>query len=234
MDIQIKDKSFTRELFNSRYEFEIFGKNVDHVIANTLRRTILSEIPTFIFNDIEITDNTSIYNNNQLKLFLQNIPVVGIKNIPAKYKKKSSDDTTKDIIDDDEQNIEELIGNNEAEIETETEYVDLNILETMTLYLEYHNMTNEIYSVTTNDAKFYYLGKEIKSPYPNPVIIIKLQPQQKIKLTANSVIGIEKEDGKFSCVSICAFNQITDNKFLFFLESRGQLDEKEIVKRACY
>lgn len=230
MSVQIKNKLFDKEIFNSRYEIEMSGKDIDHVVVNTLRRFILSEIPIFVFNDFEISYNTSVFNNNQIKLFLKNIPVVGIKNIPLKYKKKKLLD---DVAEEDEE-LEELIGNNEAEIETETEEIESSSLDSLTLYLEYENNTDEIISVTTNDAKYYYMGKEIKSPYPKPVILIKLQPKQKIKFTARSVLGIEKEDAIYSPVSVCAFNQLDINKYLFFLESRGQITEKEIIKRACY
>lgn len=230
MSLQVKQKMFDKELFNSRLEFEISGKDIDYVIVNTLRRFILSEIPTLIFNDFEIVTNTSVFNNNYLKLLLQNIPIVGIKNIPMKYKKKA---VTEEEAEEDE-DLENLIGNNEAEIETEEETIEDSSLESLTMYLDYVNKTEEIVSVTTDSAKFYYKGNEIKSPYPNPIILIKLQPGQKIKLTAKSKLGIEKEDAKYSPVSVCAYNQLTDNKFLFFIESRGQLPEKEIIKRACY
>lgn len=227
MSVEIKSKLYDKELFNSRFEFEVFGKDVDYVLVNTLRRFIMSEIPQFIFDEFEIIENSSIFNNNQLKLYLRNIPVIGLKNVPLKYKKK-----TKEEVEEDE-DLEELIGDNEPELDTETENVEVDSLESLTMYLDYHNTSQEIKSVTTSDAKFYYLGKEIKSPYPNPVILVKLQPGQKVKFTAKSVLGIEKEDAKFSPVSVCSYNEINDNKFLFFLESRGQLDEKEILRRGC-
>ena len=230
MSLQIKQTLFEKELFNSRLEFEISGKDIDYVVVNTLRRFILSEIPTLIFSDFEIIDNTSVFNNNQLKLLLQNIPIVGVSNVPMKYKKKKY---IEDEAEEDE-DLNNLIGNNEAELDTEEETVEDSSLVNLTMYLDYTNNTEEIISVTTEHAKFYYMGNEIKSPYPNPVILIKLQPTQKIKFTAKSVLGIEKEDAKYSPVSVCAYNQINDNKFMFFLESRGQLNEKEIIKRACY
>lgn len=229
MSVTIKQLSYDKELFNSRLEIDISGKDIDYAVVNTLRRIILSEVPCLSFNNIEISENTSVFNNNQIKLYLQNIPVVGVKNIPIKYKKKK-------IVDDEaeeDEELEQLLGD-EIENDTETNDLEETSLENMTLYLQYHNNSSEIKSVTTEDCKFYYMGKEIKSPYPNPIIIIKLQPNQKIKLTAKSVLGIEKEDGKNSLVSVCAFNEITDNKFKFFLESRGQIKEQEIIKRACY
>ena len=229
MSVKIKQLSHDKTLLNSRLEFEIEGKTIDHVVVNTLRRIIMSRIPSFMFGDFEIVKNTSVFNNNQLKLHIENIPLIGIKDIPMKYKKKKEED--EEEVDED---LEELIGNDEAELETETEPVSVSSLESLTMYVDYHNKTQKIVSVTTDDVKFYYQGKEIKSPYPNPMVIVKLQPNQEIKLTAKSVLGEEAEDAKFSHVSICAFNIINDNKYKFFIQSVGQLDEKEIIKRACY
>lgn len=230
MSLQIKQTAFEKDLFNSRLELEFSGKDVDYVVINTLRRFILSEIPQFIFNDFEFLENTSVFNNNQIKLFIQNIPVVGIKNIPMKYKKKKDNEEEAE----EDEYLNNLVGNNEAELETETEPTDDSSLESLTMYVNFTNDSQEIKSVTTDDVKFYYMGKEITSPYLNPVIIVKLQPKQKIKFSVKTVLGIEKEDAKFSPVAVCAFNEINDNKFKFFIESRGQLTEKEIIKRACY
>ena len=230
MSIKITEKSYDKELFNSRLELEITGKNVDFAFVNTLRRIIVSEIPCLSYQNIEITENTSVFNNNQIKLYLQNIPVIGVKNVPKKYKKKKEVEA-----EEEDEDLNELIGNNEAEIDNEIKKGELEetSLENMTLYLEYHNNTAEIKSVTTDHAKFYYMGKEVKSPYVNPVIIIKLQQNQRIKLTAKSILGIEKENATFSQVSVCAYNEIDPNKFLFFIESRGQIDEYELLKRGC-
>ena len=230
MAVQVKKLSHEKELFNSRLELEISGKDIDFAVVNTLKRVATSDVPSLCFNDIEITKNTSVFNNNQLKLYIENIPVIGVKNIPLKYKKKKLED---DDVEEDEE-LDNLLGSNEAEVDTETGDVESSSLENMTLYLDYHNSKNEIVSVTTDDCKFYYMGKEIKSPYPNPVIIVKLQPNQKIKLTAKSSLGVEREDGKHSLVSVCAYNELSENKFKFFIEGRGQLTEQEILKRACY
>lgn len=229
MAVQVKQLSYEKELFNSRLELDISGKDVDYAVVNTLRRVSISEVPGLAYNDIEINENTSVFNNNQIKLYIQNIPVVGVKNIPTKYKKKKVEE---EEAEEDEE-LDRILGGNDIDIDTETSDINITSLESMTMYVDYHNDSKAIKSVTTDDAKFYYMAKETKSPYPNPVIITKLQPGQKIKLTAKSVLGNEKENGIFSLTSVCAYNEINDNKFKFFIEGRGQLPEKEILKRAC-
>ena len=226
--MQIKKLSHEKTKMNSRLEFEMSGSEIDYVVTNTIRRTILSEIPIMVFYEIDITENTSVFNNNQLRLYIRNIPVVGVKNVPLSYRKK------KDKVDEaeEDEDLDDLIGG-EVEIVEEKEEVESSSLENLTMYLEYVNDSSEIKSVTTEDAKFYYMGNEIKNPYPNPVILIKLQPKQKIKLSAKTRLSVEKEDGKHSHTAICAYNELDKNKFKFFLESRGQLEEKELLIRAC-
>jgi len=228
--MSVKKLSHDKELFNSRLEINIKGKGIDHVIVNTLRRIIHSEIPVFCWDDFEITTNESIFNNSQLRLYLQNIPVVGIKEIPKKVPRSKENPDEDDEEDD---NLKEIIGIDDIETEDKI-MVDGTSLNQLTMFLKYHNNTNGIVSVTTDDAKFYYQGKEIKSLYPNPVILVKLQPNQHINLSAKTRLSNEKEDGKFSPVSVCAFNQIKEDDFKFFLESRGLYSEKDILLSACY
>ena len=47
----------------------ISGSSVNYIIVNTIRRIILNHIPIHAFNydDIIITKNTSVYNNNYMK-----------------------------------------------------------------------------------------------------------------------------------------------------------------------
>ena len=77
-NITIKKLLNETELFDSRLELDISGNNINHIIINTLRRITMSEIPIYVFNKINIIDNTSIFNNNYIKLRIKNIPVMGI------------------------------------------------------------------------------------------------------------------------------------------------------------
>jgi len=232
--MSVKKLSHDKELFNSRLEINISGKDIDHVVINTLRRIILSEIPVYCWDDFEITTNESIYNNSQLRLYLKNIPVVGIKDIPKKVPRIKENSTEEDDEDDEEDdNLKEIIGIDDIETEDKIK-VDGLSLNQLSMFLQYHNTTNGIISVTSDDAKFYYQGSEIKSPYINPIILIKLQPTQHINFSAKTRLSNEKEDAKFSPVSVCAFNQLKEDEYKFFLESRGLYTEKEILLSACY
>ena len=49
------------ELGNSRLEFKISGPNVDYIIANTIRRTIMTEVPIYAFGEFKFEKNSSVF-----------------------------------------------------------------------------------------------------------------------------------------------------------------------------
>ena len=117
------------------------------------------------------------------------------------------------------------------DISLETNYeVSSSNLKQLTLYLDKENKTKNIITVGTDDCKFYYKEKEIKSPYKVNIPLIKLQDGQNIKMTAISEIGIEKMDAMYSPASVLYFTKNTDNDYNFIIESRGQLREDTIFK----
>jgi hypothetical protein len=97
------------------------------------------------------------------------------------------------------------------------------------MYVDFENKSNDIYTVTTDDAKFYFAQKQISNPYPVPIQLVKLQPKQIINFSVVTSVGIEKENSMYSPVSICVYDQKSDNEFNFIIESRGQLNEVKII-----
>lgn len=193
--------SHDKELFNSKLDINIEGKDINYVVVSTLRRIIFSKIPIFSFTEFEIKENTSIFNNDQIKLRLKNMAIIGVKN--------------------------DLIFLNEEE--------SISSLKQLTMYINYQNTSENIYSVTTDDVQFYYGGDKIDKLYKTPIPLIKLQKNQKIKLSAITTVSTEESSSLksiFSPVSVCYYNEEKDNKFTFVIESRGQISEKEIFNRA--
>jgi len=220
LKIDIKQVSWDKELMSSRLEFEITG--ISHTIINTFRRTILSNIPIYSFNNITISENTSVFNNNYMKLRINNMPVYGIySDNPIFVPVEKKPDT---IIEENELN--------DIDINQNDEVINSSSLKLLTMYLDYHNNTDEIITAGTDDCKFYYIEKQIKSPYPKNIPIIKLQPKQKFKMSAITELGIEETNSIFSPVSIFTYKQLADDKFHAIIESRGQLDEKKIIQYA--
>ncbi len=219
-DIEIKQISWDKELMNSRLEFEISG--ISHTIINTFRRIILSSIPIYSFNNITISENTSVFNNNYMKLRISNIPVYGIH----------SDNP---IFVPSEKKLDKIVEENDLndiDINPQDDQINSSSLKLLTMYLDYYNNTDEIITAGTDDCKFYYIEKQIKSPYTKNIPIIKLQPKQKFKMSAITELGIEDNCSIFSPVSIFTYKQISDDKFIVSIESRGQLDEKTIIQYA--
>jgi DNA-directed RNA polymerase subunit L len=210
----------------SKLELTITGPEINNTILNTIRRTILSDIPIFAWTTFKFTVNTSVFHNNFIKNQIKNIPVWGIENKIDFYEK--------DIIIAD--------NNKEFDIEDIEDNVELNVdktvnstsLEQITMYVDYENKSNEIVSVTTDMVKFY-CGKQIENPYPIPVQIVKLQPKQKIDFSVVSSIGIEQMSTIYTPVAICVCypkDPPNVNEYILKLESRGQISEKRILQVA--
>lgn len=220
-NISVKQTLWERELVNSRLELNIKGKNINHVVVNTLKRVGTSKVPIFSFTNLNIHHNSSIFNNNYLKLRFKNLPVLGIKSNmtiyePVKKKEEVEDEETGFI------NIDDV----NMKVDKD---VNVSSLNKLTLYLEYENKTDKIVSVGTDDCKFYLKESQIKSPYPVNIQLIKLQPTQKIKLSAITELGIENMSSIYSPVSIFTYRENSENDYDLFLESRGQLNEYEIL-----
>lgn len=221
-DINIKQLSWDKELLNSRLEFNIKGNNINYAVVNALRRVGTSNVPIYAFTKIDINENTSVFNNNYLKLDIQNMPVIGISTDTDFFVEEKN-------IEEEETNImSNMIDDIEINMESKDDFKTTN-LKQLTMYLDYTNDTNNIVTVGTDNCKFNVSEKQIKSPYPVNVPIVKLQPKQTIKLSAITSLGIENMSANYSPVSIFTYKMNSDNDYTVILESRGQINEKRIL-----
>lgn len=217
--VKVVKKKIDDNKYFSKLRFNISGSDINFVVMNTIKRTIQSNIPIYAFKNIDIIKNNTIYNNNYIKLRLQNLPVWGIKNEMDKIMNTPDNITESDI---DQENIMDDI---DLTVETD---INTSSLENLTLYVNYHNKTDSIYCLTTENVQFYYKQSQIKSPYISPVQIIKLQPGQEIKMSAQTDLGIEDTSAIFAATSVCHYIENSENNFDFILESKGQITEKRI------
>ena len=228
---KISDIKFNQDLLDkndNRLELTLEGKDINHVVINTLRRVGMTDIPIYSFDDIEITENKSIFNNDYMRLRIRTLPLTNVAN-----KVIYLDDIEKEkVISPEnkllEENAEIAIGNDDIDF-NEVKQVVNDTYDMITMFLDIQNNKDEILSVTTDDCKFYNNGQEIKNIYNDPLLLIKLKKDQKIKLSAISKLGKEKTSGLYSAVSILTYKQLTDNKFKMIMESRGQLSEYRIM-----
>ena len=184
------------------------GNLVNTVFVNTLRRVCLDLIPFIAFNkdDIDIMKNTSIYNNDIIRLRLSTFPLIELKN-------------TSELIN----HINDFEQNKYSE----------DSFEKLSIFFSKNNDTNEVINVTTDDCQFYLGDKKIDSIYKVPLLITKLKQGEEIRGSCKSSIGIGLHNGIYCSVQRCCYEELKDNEFIFKIESRGQISEEEIMKRAC-
>jgi DNA-directed RNA polymerase subunit L len=216
MDLKVLEYDKTN--MESRLELNLKGKDINHILVNTIRRAAMSYVPIYAW-DVEINKNTSIYNNSIMKLRLQNLPIINIKNDNIYYTKEKEEIKEDNFIED-----------MELSVDTETKInIDMNNL---VMYLNYTNNDINNVNITTDDCIFYNNeGKKIKSIYTKPIPIIILQPKQTITLSCKLKLGIESMSAIYSPVSIFSYKENKENDYNLFIESRGQISEKDILLR---
>tara|TARA_B110000908_G_C10261773_1_gene459850 strand:- start:212 stop:1198 length:987 start_codon:yes stop_codon:yes gene_type:complete len=223
-NISIKMNDYDKTFLNTRLEFNIKGKDASYPLVNSIRRTALSDIPIYCWNTT-ITKNNSVFHNNYMRNRIKAIPVIGIENKLVFFKKEESNEN-----DDIEDNFVSI---DNVDINSTEEEIDTSSLNNLNMYLDFKNNSKDIVTVSTNNCTFNYRGKKISNPYLTPIPIIKLQPNQEIKLSSVSTLGTElKMSAKYSACSIFSYEMIDENNYNIFVESRGQIDEKEILVRS--
>ena len=222
--IQLSKIEQEKKLGFSMLKLNIKGENINHIVLNSIKRIIQTDIPIYAFNNFDITENSSVFNNNYIKGHLQNIPVWGIDNKLDEFIKKE------DYQDEEFSETAGLV-NDDIDLDVEKD-VDTSALNKLTMYIDSKNDTKDILTVTTDNAKFYYKEGLIDSPYYNPIPIVKLQPKDVIKFSAKAELGTEEISGIFSATSICFFKENNNNDYDLIVESRGQITEKRIIKIA--
>ena len=233
LKIRIIEESKLDDTYNNYLILGLEGSKINNIILNTLRRVIKELVPSYSIStkDIDISKNTSIYNNDYMRLRISQWPIFNIEN--------SEDTINRSLQLEYEANLSTF----EKQIE------DLNVIEekerlmkleksqNFIMSINVKNTTNNIYNVTTSDegVKFYYKGKITESPYKRPLLIIKLKPGEEFICTATSSLNIGLNGANCEPNSVCVFNEPEgeNTEYKFILESLKQLNEKELICRAC-
>ena len=157
--------------------------------------------------------------------------VVFLKESKEKEEVKPLNQTTENILLDENANI--AIGSDNIVMQQDMEKADINTFDVLNMHVDVNNTSEDIKMITTDDAKFYIKGEEIKNIYKKPMLLCKLKKGQNISFTAIAKLGIERISALFSALTIFAYTELTDNKFKVALESRGQLPEYKFLYVSC-
>ena len=201
---------------NKNLTFTLSG--VNHSIANAIRRTITSDIPTVIFRTTPYTENKATFIKNSTKYHAE-ILKQRLSSIPIHFKMS---------------NLEDFYG-------IELSYVDnllktKKILENYLLDVNVNNTSDSMVTVSTGDFKIfdkeankYIQQEETKLIFP-PFIpynrdteyyitFVKLNPKisdeivgEAIHFSAEFGYGSCKEDGSFSVASLAVYGNSIDEE----------------------
>ena len=177
---------------HSALTFTLSGTNVS--IANGIRRTILSDIPTLVFrttpyerNKCVITANTSRFTNEMVKQRLSCIPICvsDIESFPMKT------------------HIMELRVENTSDTDITVTTHDFKIKNTETGEYLSNTKVQEIFPpdpFTGDYIEFIHLKAQLSPELPGGII----------DLTCEFDLGTSKENGSFSVVSKCSYGNAVD------------------------
>lgn len=191
------------------------GSSVNCVVVNTLRRLSEDYIPTYALSsdNITIEKNTSIFNNDYMRLRLSQITIPNILIKPFFLEDKYWMDV--DFKNPDREKHPD----------------DKKLLE---LYVNATNNTGDVMNVTTEHVKIYEDGVELDKFDPDyPHLIIQLRPNQAFKCRCVGILSIGLINNIWAAAGNAYYKEISDTEYQFTIESQGQMDEYEILHKSC-
>jgi DNA-directed RNA polymerase subunit L len=224
--MNIKEILNTRnEYDNSCLKLEISGTNVCYQTINSIRKVCINQIPIYAFHSdkITITKNTSCFDNSEMRGFISNLPISNLyhemKFLALKYYKNVNfADPQIERHPDDTINIT----------------YSLKIINNGTEQFKYVTTNDLVINMTDSNQNIVDVIIDAKTKYSekNPILLIILTPEQEFECTMKSVLAVGELDAIFNA-SNTYYEEITTDKFLFSIESSGQLTEYVILIRAC-
>lgn len=182
------------------YEGTLLFKGIDRSIINSIRRILISEIPSYSLDTIELKKNNTIMNDEYLAHRIGLIPFTFVEN------------------EDNFRNQEDCNCINGCE------KCHLYFL------LEKENNTNELLPVYSSDFqlesnKNYNIKPVEYKNFKNGILICYLDKNESISLRCRIHKGIGKDHAKWSCVSNTSFKEISSIKIM-----KNKLSEEETNK----
>ena len=210
------DKQEAKGLKCSYLKLNFSGKSVNYALINTFRRLSLLYIPTYAFTKelIFIEENTSIFDNDYMRLRLSQLTLPNIKNHIITlseniWKDVEYGDPNREKHPDDKKKLE--------------------------LFLNIENDTTEIKNVTSNDLRYFDDNEEKKNPFDEkyPLLLIQLRPGEKISCRLLAALGLGKRNDIWAAAANAFYEEIDENNYDLTIESQGQMNEYEILMKSC-
>jgi len=214
-------------------EFKIFleGQCIDHSIVNTIRRTILTQIPIYGFHRANVSIDHEkchyMYNNDFIYNQIETLPIFDVQNDydlenPELY-------LTNKIIKKIFGHFYEL-DKQEEEEEREKPKKMLNI----ELFINYKNKSNDYKYIDSHDCILKINGKEVDSyKKRKPICIFVLKPGEEAYLKATANLGIAKLYASYEATTNVIHIQHSPDKYELKYETLEQLDKQVIFIKAC-
>jgi DNA-directed RNA polymerase subunit L len=219
IDFTIKQVSYTKQdkFTSSQLVLQFTGKDVNYIIANTLRRACYDDIPTYAFEYVNIEHNNSkAFDNDMMTVRLRQLPVYdidsGLYYLHPRYW----------------QDVNYYEKNREKHENEKLIEVIVNA----------YNNTNELMTVTTKDVGYYIDGQQVVYPNRNPdepILIIELLPNQTFKCQLRAHLGVGERDSIwFGCkLAYYEFDEEKPDTVLFTIEGNGQISEYIALVKCC-
>jgi DNA-directed RNA polymerase subunit L len=215
-DINLKVKKYNprKDYNSSSLCVEFTGKDVYYKLINGIGRVASNGIPSYAFHPqlIMIEENTCpAYDNQYLQLRLSSLPIY---DLPL-----------------------DLIYLNDKFWKSYP-YYDLHREkhpkeQEVKAYVNYHNNSNEIKFVTTNDLTLYVDGVPYNTYNKEyPILLIKLRPNDTFKCNMTACIGIGEAHTIFKS-SVNSYATYTDTNYELNLQSNGQETEYVTLIKSC-
>lgn len=201
MDVSIKYITLKDE--PNMLAFNLYGTNVNYILANTIRRTIMTLIPTYAFNrqhtNVKINDHD--FNNHFIYEKIESLPLYNVIDL--------------DVIKSDD--YKNLKTNNEYKIVIDEKH---NGQENK--YITTHNIKLYINDKLVDDKNNEYL----KRP---PILITTLKKNQSIMFESTSQMGIAKTNVMWAVTPNPFYEEIDDNTFFIAFKTKGHMTNENIL-----
>ncbi|CAG9971165.1 unnamed protein product [Clonostachys byssicola] len=202
-----EDHAFSIDRFQSGFDitfhqndqfhasFSLVG--IDASLANAFRRILIAEIPTLAIENVFITNNTSVIQDEVLAHRLGLIPFKGgregLRNF-LRFHKKGEDAQDYDTVQLD-LNVTCTVNTDAAPNETDP----------LKAYHNAHVYAKDITFTPQGRQDQYFSGEDAIVPVNPDILIAKMRPRQTIELSMYMNLGVGSDHSKFSPVATASY-----------------------------